>query len=203
MVERCEWANSSELMKNYHDEEWGVPIHEDVNLFEQLILQGAQAGLSWITILKKRENYRKAFDNFNFEKIASYDEKKIQELLTNKGIIRNELKIRSVINNAKNFIKIRKEFGSFNNYIWKFINHTPLQNNWSSLDQIPNKTPLSKKISKKMKKRGFKFVGSVTIYAYLQAVGIVNDHLVDCFRYKEVIDNYNKTIENIDYMESI
>ncbi|MFO7796195.1 MAG: DNA-3-methyladenine glycosylase I [Promethearchaeati archaeon] len=186
MVDRCKWANNNELMKIYHDEEWGVPIHDDVNLFEQLILQGAQAGLSWITILKKRENYRKAFDNFNFEKIASYDEKKVQELLTNKGIIRNELKIRSVINNAKNFIKIRKEFGSFNNYIWKYVNYSPLQNDWKSLDEIPSKTLLSEKISKEMKKRGFKFIGPTIIYAYMQAVGMVNDHLTYCFRYPQI-----------------
>ena len=186
MVERCEWANSSELMKNYHDEEWGVPVYDDVNLFEQLILQGAQAGLSWITILKKRENYRKAFDNFNFEKIASYNEKKIQELLNNKGIIRNELKIRSVVNNAKLYIEIRNEFDSFNNYIWKFIDHTPLQNNWTTLEEIPSKTPLSEKISKKMKKRGFQFIGPTIIYAYMQAIGMVNDHLTYCFRYAQL-----------------
>jgi len=186
MVDRCEWANNNELMKNYHDEEWGVPIHDDVNLFEQLILQGAQAGLSWITILKKRENYRKAFDNFNFEKISSYDEKKIQALLNNKGIIRNELKIRSVVKNAKILVEIRKDFGSFNDYIWKFVNYTPIQNNWVSIDNIPSKTPLSEKISKEMKKRGFQFIGPIIIYAYMQAIGMVNDHLTYCFRYAQI-----------------
>lgn len=189
MVTRCSWANHSELMKKYHNEEWGVPVHNDRLLFEQLILQGVQAGLSWIIILKKRENYRNAFDNFNYEKIACYDEENVQELLNNDGIVRNELKIRSAINNAKIYMRIIEEYGSFNEYLWKFVNHTPIQNHWNKLEDIPVKTKLSEKISKDMKKKGFSFIGPTIIYAYMQAIGMVNDHLTYCFRYSEVKNN--------------
>jgi len=186
MIKRCNWANHSDIMKKYHDEEWGVPVYNDRFLFEQLILQGAQAGLSWVTILRKRENYRKAFDNFDYKKIASYNEKKIQELLQNEGIIRNELKIRSAINNAKILLKVRKRYGSFSEYLWNFVNNTPIQNHWKKLEEIPSKTTLSKKISKEMKKIGFSFIGPTIMYAYMQAVGMVNDHLTYCFRYSEL-----------------
>lgn len=186
MVKRCGWCGSEKLFCDYHDEEWGVPIHDDQILFEFLILEGAQAGLSWSTILKKRDTYREAFDNFDFEKVAKYDEKKIEELLQNEGIIRNKLKIRSAIRNAKAFIKIREEFGSFNEYIWAFVEKKPIQNAWKSLREIPAKTDVSEKISKDLKKRGFNFVGPTIIYAFMQAVGLVNDHTIDCFRYQEL-----------------
>lgn len=188
MPKRCSWANHSELMKRYHDEEWGVPVHHDKLLFEQLVLQSAQAGLSWITILKKRENYRRVFDNFDFERIATYDERKIQELLNNKGIVRNELKIRSTVNNAKIFQQVREKYGSFNDYIWNFVDNTPIQNHWNGLEEIPGETELSKTISKQMKKLGFSFIGPTIIYAYMQAVGMVNDHLTYCYRYSELKD---------------
>jgi DNA-3-methyladenine glycosylase I len=188
MPKRCSWANHSELMKRYHDEEWGVPVHHDKLLFEQLVLQSAQAGLSWITILKKRENYRRVFDNFDFERIATYDERKIQELLNNKGIVRNELKIRSTVNNAKIFQQVREKYGSFNDYIWNFVDNTPIQNHWNGLEEIPGETELSKTISKQMKKLGFSFIGLTIMYAYMQAVGMVNDHLTYCYRYSELKD---------------
>lgn len=185
MKNRCEWSLYSKIMQQYHDLEWGVPLHDDQSLFEVLCLQGAQAGLSWHTILERRENYRKAFDRFDFEKIKNYNDIKIEELLKNKRIIRNKLKINSVVTNAKAFIKIRNEFGSFNNYIWKFTNQLPIQNKWHSLKAMPGETELSMRISKDMKKRGFKFIGSKIMYAFMQAVGMVNDHIVSCFRYQE------------------
>ncbi len=185
-MNRCTWATHSELEKVYHDKEWGVPQHNDIILFEFLLLEGAQAGLSWLTILKKRENYRQAFDNFDWKKIANYDDKKIKELLENSGIIRNRLKIKSAINNAQQFQKIVDEFGSFDQYIWSFTNRKTIENNWKRHEDIPVKTPLSDTISKDLKQRGFTFVGSIIIYSYLQAIGIVNDHLVDCFRRKEI-----------------
>ena len=202
-MNRCDWANGSEMYINYHDKEWGVPVFDDQTLFEFLILETAQAGLSWSTILKRRENYNKAYNNFDIEKIAQYGEVKREELLNDEGIIRNKLKIDASINNAKRVLEVQEEYGSFSKYLWSFTNFKPVINNWEQLSEVPAETELSKNIAKDLKKRGFKFVGSVTIYAYLQAVGIVNDHLIDCFRYEEVIDNYKKAIENIDYMESI
>nr|WP_321497046.1 DNA-3-methyladenine glycosylase I [uncultured Methanolobus sp.] len=183
---RCQWAESNENEISYHDTEWGVPEHDDRKLFEFLILEGAQAGLSWDTILKRRENYRKAFDDFDFEKVAAYDEKKIAELLQDSGIIRNKLKVRSAVNNSIAYIKIRDEFGSFDAYLKIFLpDGKPIQNSWKSMPEIPAKTELSEKISKDMKKRGFNFVGPTIIYAFMQAVGMVNDHVVNCFRYEE------------------
>jgi DNA-3-methyladenine glycosylase I len=181
-MKRCEWLTNEEIYIKYHDEEWGVPVFDDRLLFEMLTLEGAQAGLSWITVLKKRENYKKAFDNFDVEKIATYGEEEIESLLENKGIIRNRLKVKSTITNAKAFIDIQKEFGSFSSYIWSFVYNQPIINNWTNTNELPAKTELSDKISKDLKKRGFKFVGSTIIYAYMQAVGIVNDHTDLCFR---------------------
>ncbi|MFX1558369.1 MAG: DNA-3-methyladenine glycosylase I [Promethearchaeota archaeon] len=186
MVQRCEWANYNAQMKEYHDKEWGVPEHDDINLFEFLILEGMQAGLSWNTILNKRENFREAFDNFDYNKIAQYQENKIEKLLENKGIIRNRLKLNSVVTNAKAFIKIIEEFGSFDKYLWDFVNNKPIHSAWNTLSELPSNTELSDKISQDLKKKGFKFIGSTIIYAFMQAVGIVNDHVVNCFRYNEI-----------------
>lgn len=183
-IKRCGWATSDQLYIKYHDEEWGVPVHDDRLLFEFLILEGAQAGLSWITILKKRENYRKAFDNFNAKKIANYDGKKIESLLSNEGIIRNKLKINAAVQNAKAFLNVQKEFGNFDKYIWQFTGGHPKKNLPQSLKVIPSKSPESDLMSIDLKKRGFKFVGSTICYAFMQAVGMVNDHTVDCFRSK-------------------
>ena len=182
---RC-WENITPLMEKYHDYEWGTPLHNDKKLFEFLILDGAQAGLSWNTILNKRENFRKALDDFDYAKISKYSEKKVEELMQNSGIIRNRSKIQSFISNAQAFMKIQQEFGSFDEYLWKFVNGVPIQNNWHSWDEVPAKTPLSEQISKDLKKRGFKFVGPTIIYAFMQAVGMVNDHLVNCFRHAEL-----------------
>ncbi|WP_292463629.1 DNA-3-methyladenine glycosylase I [Methanolobus sp.] len=183
---RCEWAETNELETEYHDNEWGVPEHEDQRLFEFLILEGAQAGLSWDTILKRRENYRNAFDGFDYNKIAGYGEAKIEELLQDSGIIRNRKKVLSAINNAKTFIEVRDEFGSFDNYLRGFLEDgKPIQNSWKALVEVPARTSLSEKISTDMKKRGFNFVGPTIIYAFMQAVGMVNDHVKDCFRYQE------------------
>ena len=183
MNKRCDWVPiDNELSVKYHDEEWGKPIHNDRKLFEMLILEGAQAGLSWLTVLKKRDNYRIALDSFNYKKIARYDEKKIKELLENQGIIRNKLKINSIVQNAKAFLKIQKEFGSFNRYIWSYVNNKTIQNKFKTWKEIPTKTELSDKISKDLKKRGMNFVGPTIIYSFLQAVGIVNDHTIECFR---------------------
>lgn len=186
MKKRCFWAGNDPLYIKYHDEEWGVPVYDDPTLFEFLVLETFQAGLSWITILKKRENFRKAFDNFDYQKIVKYDELKYEELLTNKGIIRNKLKIKATISNAKTFMEVQEEFGSFSKYIWGFCNGTPIKNNFKNREEVPATTELSDKISKDLKKRGFKFVGSTVIYAYMQATGMVNDHVTDCFRYDEV-----------------
>lgn len=179
---RCGWCLSSDLYKEYHDQEWGVPVYDDATLFEFLILETFQAGLSWITILNKRENFRKAFENFDYKKIAQYPEDKIQELLLDAGIIRNKLKVRSAVSNAIAFIEIQKEFGSFSAYIWKFTNGKPIINNPKTLKDVPTTTPLSDEISKDLKKRGFKFVGSTVIYAHMQATGMVNDHVEDCWK---------------------
>jgi DNA-3-methyladenine glycosylase I len=180
---RCAWA-ANELAIPYHDEEWGVPVHDDQRLFEFLILEGAQAGLSWNTILNKRENYRAAFDRFEPELVARYDRRKIQQLLGNPGIIRNKLKIASAVANAKAFLLVQKEFGSFDRYIWQFVGGKPQINSWKTMKQLPAKTKESDAMSKDLKKRGFNFVGSTICYAFMQAVGMVNDHLVECFRYK-------------------
>ena len=184
MVKRCAWAEK-ESMHKYHDEEWGVPNHDDKKHFEFLILEGAQAGLSWETILKRRLGYKKAFSDFDVGKIAKYNEKDVERLMNDSGIIRNRLKITSAIKNAKEFLKTQKEFGSFDAYLWSFVNGKPVKNNFKSLKEIPAKTELSDKLSKDLKQRGFSFVGSTIMYAHLQAVGIVNDHLIDCFRRKE------------------
>ncbi len=177
---RCNWCLSSQLYRDYHDKEWGIPVYDDAVLFEFLILETFQAGLSWITILNKRQNFKLAFDGFDFQKIANYQEPKIQELLLNAGIIRNQLKIRCAILNATLFMEIQKEFGSFSNYIWHFVDHKPIINQPKTLAEVPATTLLSDTISKNLKKRGFKFVGSTVVYAYLQAVGIVNDHIDSC-----------------------
>lgn len=186
---RCHWCeNTFEEYVRYHDEEWGVPVNDDRIHFEFLILEGAQAGLSWATILKRRAGYRHAFAGFDPKKVAGFGEKELEGLLLDPGIIRNRLKVSSALNNARRFLEIRNEFGSFNKYIWDFVEGKPVINSWTSNDEIPPKTALSDKISKDLKKRGFTFVGSTIIYAHLQATGIVNDHLVDCFRYRELVD---------------
>jgi len=187
MKKRCEWVGEDPLSLSYHDKEWGVPEHDDLKLFEFLILEGAQAGLSWITVLRKRENYRKAFDNFNPGKVSEYDEKKLRELLSNEGIIRNRLKIEAAIQNAQAFLAVQEEFGSFDAYSWQFVDGKPKINAWKKMEEIPSKTPESDAMSKDLKKRGFKFVGPTICYAHMQAVGMVNDHTVDCFRYKELL----------------
>ena len=186
MKSRCAWATSDPLYLNYHDEEWGVPKHDDRDLFELLILEGAQAGLSWITILKKRENYRRALDNFNPKIIAKYDGKKIRELLSDSGIVRNRLKIMSSIQNARSLLEIQNEFGSFDKYIWGLVGFKQKKNSWHSLDQIPSKTEESEEMSKDLLRRGFRFVGSTICYSFMQASGMVNDHVTSCFRYSQV-----------------
>ncbi len=184
-MKRCTWPKN-ELALAYHDNEWGVPLHDDQALFEFLVLEGAQAGLSWDTILRKREAYRKAFDGFDVNKVAKYTEAKVAKLLTNEGIIRNRLKIASAVKNAKAFLQVQNEFGTFDKYIWAFVGNKPIVNKWKVDTQIPAKTQVSDAISLDMKKRGFSFVGSTIIYAHMQATGMVNDHLVTCFRYREV-----------------
>ncbi len=186
MIYRCGWSISDPLMIDYHDNEWGVPVHDDRKHFEMIVLDGAQAGLSWQTVLKKREAYREAFDNFDPKKVARYDERKIEELLNNPGIIRNRLKVSSAIKNANAFLEVRKEFGTFDKYIWQFVGGSPMHNTWKSLKELPAKTHESDAMSKDMKKRGFNFVGSTICYAYMQAAGMVNDHTVECFRHKEI-----------------
>ena len=186
MKVRCSWGNTDPLYTIYHDCEWGVPVHDDRKLFEMLCLEGAQAGLSWITILKKRENYRKAFDHFNAKRIARYNPKNVKQLLTNDGIVRNRLKVNAFIQNAKTFLAVQEEFGTFDKYIWQFVDGRPIVNKWKTLKQIPPKTEESEAMSKDLKKRDFKFVGSTICYAFMQACGMVNDHVVDCFRYNQV-----------------
>ncbi len=183
---RCPWPSDDQLMIEYHDEEWGLPIYDDRLLFAKLILDGAQAGLSWSTILRKRANYWQAFDNFDPEVIARYDEKKFAELMDNPGIVRNRLKINATIKNAQAYLELRDELGSFSDYLWGFVGGAPIVNKWTSIDQLPAQTPESQAMSKALKKRGFGFVGPTICYAFMQAVGMVNDHLVDCFRYHEV-----------------
>nr|BFF38741.1 DNA-3-methyladenine glycosylase I [Tenacibaculum mesophilum] len=186
MKKRCFWVSNDPLYIEYHDNEWGVPVYDDDKLFEFLILETFQAGLSWITVLKKRENFRKAFDNFDYKKIAKYSEDKYEELLQDAGIIRNKLKIKATITNAQAFMKVQEEFGTFSKYIWAFTNGQPIVNRFEKREEVPATTELSDAISKDLKKRGFKFVGSTVIYAHMQATGMVNDHTTDCFRYHEV-----------------
>lgn len=185
-MNRCEWANGSEIYQKYHDEEWGVSVYDDNKLFEFLILESAQAGLSWITILKRRAGYRNAFANFNPEIVALFDEHKVEELMQDTGIIRNRKKIESAISNAQAFLKIQQEFGSFSTYIWGFTGGKPIVNSFERLSELPAKTELSETIAKDMKKRGFRFLGPTVMYAHLQATGMVNDHLLTCFRYNEL-----------------
>ncbi len=184
---RCAWAGTDPLYVAYHDDEWGAPVHDDRKLFEFLILEGAQAGLSWSTILKKRKNYRQAFDHFYARKIARYDARKVAKLLSDTGIVRNRLKIEAAIQNAKAFLTVQREFGSFDAYIWHFVGGKPKQNAWKKLAQIPTQTPESQAMSRDLIKRGFRFVGPTICYAFMQAVGMVNDHTVDCFRYREML----------------
>ena len=184
--QRCLWSGKETIYIEYHDKEWGKPVYDDSTLFEFLLLETFQAGLSWITILKKRENFRKAFDGFNYQKIAKYSDKKIASLLLDAGIIRNKLKVNSAVTNAQAFMKIQEEFGSFSKYIWDFVDGKPIKNKFKTMEDLPANTPLSDAISKDLKKRGFKFVGSTVVYAHMQATGMVNDHLESCFRYKEV-----------------
>ncbi|MCL1995849.1 MAG: DNA-3-methyladenine glycosylase I [Defluviitaleaceae bacterium] len=186
-IKRCSWCGDSQIYIDYHDKEWGRPVHDDRKLFEMLILEGAQAGLSWITVLKKRENYRQAFDGFDPHKMVRYDEAKIQQLLENKGIIRNRLKIAGAITNAKLFLETVEKYGSFDSFIWRYVDYTPIINRFEKIKDIPATTPLSDKISKDLKKIGFKFIGSTIIYAYMQATGMVNDHFTDCFVYRELV----------------
>jgi DNA-3-methyladenine glycosylase I len=186
MKDRCEWVGSDPIYIEYHDKEWGFPVHDDKKLFEFIILEGAQAGLSWLTILKRRDNYRKAFADFDVEKVARFSEKKVETLLLDPSIIRNELKVRSAVTNAQAFLKIQEEFGSFDAYSWQFVGGKCKVNKWKTMNDIPVTTKESDAFSKDLKKRGFKFVGSTIIYAHMQAVGMVNDHITDCFRFKEL-----------------
>lgn len=186
MKNRCEWCGTDPLYVKYHDEEWGVPLHDDNGLFEFLTLEGAQAGLSWLTILRKRDNYRSAFHGFDPRKIASYSAMDVQRLLADPGIVRNRLKIESAIRNARQVLAIKEEFGSFDSFIWRYVDYQPGQNEWRSMAELPARTALSDRISKDLKKRGFNFVGSTICYAFMQAVGMVNDHVVNCFRYRQI-----------------
>jgi DNA-3-methyladenine glycosylase I len=186
MTVRCGWVGSDPLYVAYHDEEWGIPVHDDRALFEFLVLEGAQAGLSWITILKRREGYRRAFDGFDPAVVAGYGEDKVAALLQDTGIIRNRAKVRSAINNAQRFLEVQREFGTFDAYIWRFVDGKPIQNAWTGLGDVPAKTPVSDALSKDLGKRGFNFVGSTIMYAHMQATGMVNDHTTDCFRYAEL-----------------
>lgn len=180
-MSRCDWVSKEPLYMEYHDREWGVPVYDDQKLFEMLCLEGAQAGLSWWTILQKRENYREAFDQFDAEKIVQYTEEKLLALKANTGIVRNKLKIQSVVTNAQSYLRIQKEYGSFSNYIWGFVNHQPIINEWKSIKEVPVTTEISDAMSKKLKKDGFKFIGSTICYSFMQAVGMVNDHILECF----------------------
>ena len=183
---RCEWSGNNPLYIAYHDEEWGVPAHDDRHLFEMLLLEGAQAGLSWLTILKKRENYRKAFHSFDPEKVAAYSERDVQRLLSDSGIVRNRLKIEAPIKNARGIRKIQEEYGTLAVFLWRYVDGTPRQNNWKSMAELPTRTPQSDAMSKDLKRRGFNFVGPTICYSFMQAIGMVNDHVVDCFRHAEV-----------------
>ncbi|MBN2081864.1 DNA-3-methyladenine glycosylase I [bacterium] len=186
MLQRCPWPGDDPLMQRYHDEEWGVPLYDDAKLFEFLLLEGMQAGLSWMTILKKRENFRRAFAGFDAVKVARFNQQKVERLMQDAGIIRNRLKIEGAVASARAFLAVKDEFGSFSDYIWRFTDGKPVNNRWKSLSEIPGETELARTISKDLKKRGFRFVGPTIVYAHLQATGMVNDHLVSCYRYKEV-----------------
>jgi len=188
MTTRCGWCGSDPLYVDYHDNEWGVPVRDDQTLFEFLILEGAQAGLSWITVLRKRENYRQLFDNFDAQRIARYSDKKLEKLLLNPGIIRNRLKVYGARKNARAFLDVQHRHGSFSAYIWDFVDNQPLQNRWNSMREVPATSPISDQLSKDMKKRGFTFVGSTILYAHMQATGMVNDHITDCFRHQHCAD---------------
>lgn len=190
--QRCDWPGSDELMIKYHDEEWGIPNHDDKKWFEYITLDTFQAGLSWSIVLNKRENFRKAFDNFDPKKIAEYDQTKVDELIQDTGIIRNKLKINATISNAKIFLDVQKEFGTFNKYIWQFVSGKPIVNQWKSIAELPASTSESDKLSADLKNRGFKFVGTTICYAFMQSAGMVNDHLVHCFRYKELTSNVKR-----------
>ena len=185
-IKRCKWAGKDPLYIEYHDKQWGVPVYEDAKIFEFLLLETFQAGLSWITILRRRENFRTAFDNFDFQEIANYSDEKLEDLRKDAGIIRNRLKIKAAKTNAIAFMEVQKEFGTFSKYIWSFLDGKPIKNAFKAMSELPANTPLSDKISADLKKRGFKFVGSTIVYAHMQAMGIVNDHTTDCFRYNEV-----------------
>ena len=186
MKKRCEWCGSDPLYVAYHDNEWGLPVHDDRRLFEMLILEGAQAGLSWLTILRKRENYRKAFQAFDYQKIAMFSQGDIKRLLADSGIVRNRLKIEAAIKNARGVLDIREEFGTLESFLWRYVDGVPLQNVWRSIAELPNRTAQSDAMSKDLKQRGFNFVGSTICYAFMQAVGMVNDHTTDCFRHKDI-----------------
>lgn len=192
-MKRCEWAGTNPLEVEHHDIEWGVPLHEDRMLFEMLVLESAQSGLSWATILQKRSGYIKAFDNFDVHKIAKYSPKKIESLLNDPGIVRNKLKVNATVENAKRCLEIKKEYGSFDQYIWSFVDGKPINNTWKEISEIPSSTSVSELMSKDLKKNGFKFIGPTTCYAFMQAVGMVNDHITSCFRYKEVKKLQNST----------
>lgn len=191
-LKRCAWPGEDPQYLSYHDTEWGVPVYDDGKLFEFLTLEAFQAGLSWITILRKRAHFREAFDRFDYRKIAAYNENKVQELLNNAGIIRNRLKITATISNAQSFMRVQDEFGSFSRYMWGFVQGKPIQNAWKQMNEIPASTEMSDRISADMKKRGFKFVGTTIVYAHMQATGMVNDHIVDCFRHSEVQERANE-----------
>ena len=192
---RCSWCGDDPLYRHYHDSEWGVPLHDDQALFEFLILEGAQAGLSWITVLRKRENYRAAFDGFDVARIARYSAGKIASLLQDPGIIRNRLKVEAAVTNAQRFLEVQEEFGSFGDFIWRFVDGKPRQNKWHSISEIPASTPQSDAMSRELKRRGFKFVGSTICYAHMQATGMVNDHTTDCFRYRELVNLHHRDTE--------
>jgi len=185
-TERCGWCGDDPLYVAYHDEEWGVPVHDDTLLFEFLVLEGAQAGLSWLTILRKRESYRKAFSGFDPEKVARFDRRKLERLLQNPGIVRNRLKVQSAVRNARTFLRVRDEFGSFSAYQWRFVDGRPIRNRWRRLEELPARTPGTDAMSLDLKQRGFSFVGPTIVYSHMQAVGMVNDHLIGCFRHREV-----------------
>jgi DNA-3-methyladenine glycosylase I len=189
---KCDWAKQDPLLEKYHDTEWGTPVHKDRIHFEFLTLQIFQAGLNWTLVLKKRNNFREAFDHFDYNKIANYTEEKLQSLLNDEGIIRNERKIKATITNAKKFIEIQNEFGSFDLYIWDFVKNSPIHNGWDDISKIPSNSKLSEKISQDLKKRGFKFIGSTIIYSFLQSIGIINDHIKECFRYQELKQSNNQ-----------
>ena len=186
MTTRCPWAGSDPLYLRYHDEEWGVPVHDDRHFFEMLVLEGAQAGLAWITILRKREGYRDAFDGFDPAVVAGYDDGRVEALLGNPAIVRNRLKVRSAVANARAFLRVQEEHGSFDRYVWRFVDGRPRQNQWRGMDEVPAETPESRAMSRDLKRRGFRFVGPTICYAFMQATGLVNDHLVDCFRREQL-----------------